>query len=194
MGLSGDVEKLVKDAANSLGNPTLPELVEKLVTDYGLKFKDATKAVYVLWKKGSLDMQEPKPLSTLIGYAVSLESVWFWAVTALVALTAVIIFGVVSSPLLYVRYVLGGIFILFLPGSMLMEALYPRGEDLDGLERVALSIGVSLAVVPLIGLVLNYTPWGITLSPIVISLAFFAEAMAFIALVRKYRYYALNLK
>jgi hypothetical protein len=192
--LSEDVEKLIAKAANSLGNPTLPELVEKLVRDDGLKFNDAAKAVYVQWKKGALDLSQPKPPSNLKGYAFSLESLWFWALTALVALTGLSVFYVVSSPLLYIRYVLGGVFILFLPGAMLMAALYPRGEDMDGLERLALSIGLSLAVVPLVGLLLNYTPWGITLTPIVMSLAFFAEVMAFVALVRKYGYFKLSLK
>ncbi len=192
--MSEDLEKLVKDVASSMGNPRLPDLVEKLVKNEGLKFKDATKAVYVLWKKGALEIVEPKPSSTLKGYAISLQSLWFWAITALVMATVLIVFYVVSSPLLYARYVLGALFILYLPGSMLIEALYPRREDLDGLERLALSIGLSLAVVPLIGLFLNYTPWGIRLTPIMVSLAGFAEVMAVTALVRKYRYYMLSLR
>jgi uncharacterized membrane protein len=48
----------------------------------------------------------------------------------------------------------------------------------NGIERLALSFGLSIAVVPLIGLGLNYTPWGIRLTPVVISLAFFTLAMA----------------
>jgi uncharacterized membrane protein len=38
---------------------------------------------------------------------------------------------------------------------------------------MVLSIGLSIAIVPLIGLGLNFTPWGIRLDPIVISLTFF---------------------
>jgi uncharacterized membrane protein len=76
---------------------------------------------------------------------------------------------------------------------MLISALYPRSGELDGLERLALSIGLSLAIVPLVGLMLNYTPWGITLTPIMISLAIFSEALALGALERKYRYYKLSL-
>jgi uncharacterized membrane protein len=49
-------------------------------------------------------------------------------------------------------------------------------------------------VVPFIGPFLNYTPWGIRLTPIVVSLAAFTEAMAISALVRKYRYYRLGLR
>lgn len=192
--MSGELEKIVKEAANSLGNPTLPELVEKLVKDKGLKFKDASKAVYTLWKNGGIDLLEQNPPSTLTSFALNLESLWFWALTAVVAFTMLVVFSVESSPLLYVRYVLGGLFVLFLPGAMLIAALYPRGGELDGLERLALSIGLSLAIVPLVGLVLNYTPWGITLTPIMVSLAAFAEALAFAALVRKYRYFKLSQK
>ena len=59
------------------------------------------------------------------------------------------------------RNILGLPLVLFLPGYALIAALFPAKSDLDGIERVALSFGLSIAVVPLIGLGLNYTPWGI---------------------------------
>lgn len=192
--MTADLDKLVLETSKSLGQPTVSELVDNLVTNKGLKFKDATKAVYVEWKKGTLDLSEAKPSSSLASYIFNLENMWFWGTTALVALTLLVVFTVDSTLLLYVRYVLGGIFILFLPGFMLISVLYPRGNEIDELERLALSIGLSLAIVPLVGLVLNYTPWGITLAPIMISLAFFAEALAFGALVRKYQYYKMGSK
>jgi hypothetical protein len=189
-----ETEKLVKETANSLDNPTLPELVEKLTEEKGMKFKDASKAVYTLWKKGGLELSEPNPPSTFASFVLNLESSWFWALTALVASALVLVFYVQTSPLLYLRYVFGGLFVLFLPGAMIISALYPRGGELDEIEKVALSTGLSLAVVPLVGLILNYTPWGITLTPIMISLTIFTEALAFVALVRKYRYFKLALK
>lgn len=78
-------------------------------------------------------------------------------------------------------------FILFFPGYTLIAALFPRRDDLDGIERVALSFGLSIAVVPLIGLGLNYTPWGIRLCPIFISLIVFITAMSGIAMYRRSR-------
>ena len=56
---------------------------------------------------------------------------------------------------------------------------------IDGIERLALSFGLSIAVVPLIGLALNYTPWGIRLDPIVISLVLFTLVMVAIAHYRR---------
>lgn len=77
-----------------------------------------------------------------------------------------------------VRVPLGLAMVLFLPGYVLIAALFPRKDDLDGIERVALSFGLSIAVVPLIGLGLNYTPWGIRLTPVVVSLAVFTVGCA----------------
>ena len=57
---------------------------------------------------------------------------------------------------------------------------------MDGIERFALSVGLSLVLVPLIGLLLNYTPWGIRLTSIMISLIILTIGLALIALARKY--------
>ncbi len=70
-----------------------------------------------------------------------------------------------------VRIVLGIPFVLFFPGFALINALVPRKEGMSGIERVALSFGLSIALVILIGLGLNYTPFGIRLNPIMYSMA-----------------------
>jgi uncharacterized membrane protein len=75
--------------------------------------------------------------------------------------------------------------ILFIPGYVLIAALFPGTDDLDSLERLALSFGISISVVPLIGFALNYTPWGIRLDPIVLSLIIFTAAMVLIAQYRR---------
>jgi len=64
-------------------------------------------------------------------------------------------------------------FVLFVPGYVLVAALFPGGQEIDWIERIALSFGLSIAVVPLLGLVLNFTPWGIRFVPIVATTAMF---------------------
>ncbi|MFZ2499230.1 MAG: DUF1616 domain-containing protein [Methanosarcina sp.] len=83
------------------------------------------------------------------------------------------------------RNILGLPLVLFLPGYALIAALFPAQSDLDGIERTALSFGLSIAVVPLIGLGLNYTPWGIRLLPILISLSVFTFIMCGLAYLRR---------
>ncbi|GEA14638.1 hypothetical protein E308F_08800 [Moorella sp. E308F] len=85
------------------------------------------------------------------------------------------------------RVALGLPFVLFLPGYCLIAALFPRQGDLDGIERIALSFGLSIAVVPLIGLGLNYTPWGIRLYPILISLLIWILGLSALGLTRRRR-------
>ena len=87
-----------------------------------------------------------------------------------------------SGPL---RIVLGLAFVLFFPGYALIAALFPKKESLGGIERVALSFGLSIAVVPLIGLMLNYTPWGIRLYPMLISILSFIMVMLGVAYFRR---------
>jgi uncharacterized membrane protein/LysM repeat protein len=83
------------------------------------------------------------------------------------------------------RMVLALLFVLFFPGYALTAALFPRKDQIDLVERIALSLGLSIAVVPLIGLALNYSPWGIRLYPALAFVALFIVLAAAAALVRR---------
>jgi uncharacterized membrane protein len=86
-----------------------------------------------------------------------------------------------------VRVILGLPFILFIPGYILIFALFPTkktDKGIDTIERIALSFGLSLAIVTFIGLVLNYTPWGIRLESILLLLFIFIIGIGFIAIYR----------
>jgi uncharacterized membrane protein len=111
-----------------------------------------------------------------------LIAIWLATIALLVA--------ILLAPNNPARVVLGLPFVLFFPGYVLIAALYSRRSDLDGVERVALSLGLSLAVVPLIGLVLNYTPWGIRLTPILVSLALFIAVCSAAAVRQRMRHAA----
>lgn len=107
------------------------------------------------------------------------------------------------------RVALGLAFAFIAPGYALTAALFPeraessheseREGDSDdaflrrvrrgtvgGWERLALSIGLSLAVVPLVGMVLNFTPPGIRLVPVVVSIGAFTVGAAVFAAVRRW--------
>lgn len=85
----------------------------------------------------------------------------------------------------FLRILLGLPFILFFPGYVLIAALFPGKKDLDGIERAALSFGTSIAVVPLLGLILNYTPFGIRLYPVYATIAGFTLIMSTAAVQRR---------
>ena len=85
------------------------------------------------------------------------------------------------------RIVFGLPFVLFLPGYVLVLALFPKKEGMGGVERVALSFGLSIAVTSLIGLILNYTAWGITLESTLYSIAAFIFVLSIMAWFRQKR-------
>ncbi|MDD5503614.1 MAG: DUF1616 domain-containing protein, partial [Candidatus Thermoplasmatota archaeon] len=82
------------------------------------------------------------------------------------------------------RIIFGLPFILFFPGYALIALLFPRRTDIGGIERIALSFGLSIALVPLTGLLLNYI-WEISLYPILISLEILTIGLSIGAWVRR---------
>lgn len=124
------------------------------------------------------------------------------ATAALVVLTdlAALLPVVSETPL---RIGLGLPFLLFLPGYALVSALFPEagpgspetegvagGERdcrIDGLERVTLAFALSLIVVPVVGIGLHFTPWGLRLGPILAVLSGVTLAFVAVAAVRRRR-------
>ena len=107
-------------------------------------------------------------------------------VTCSFALTVIIVASPFASPIANpIRAILGLPFVLFFPGYALTAALFPRKDDLDPIERIALSLGLSIAVVPLTGFALNQSPWGISLIPILASVTLFIVLTATAGLIRR---------
>ena len=100
-------------------------------------------------------------------------------------LVLVLIIAIIFFPSNVLRIILGLPFLIFLPGYTFMAALFPRRAGLDAIERIALSCVTSIAIVPLIGLIINYTPWGIRLEPVLYSVSAFIFTTSIIAFLRR---------
>ena len=160
--------------------PKRPELTEVEFTD----------VVWRLSEQDRVELEDIPPATKTIQDYLRLwdRNLGFYAAIATALLTTLIIYTLPEDlPLVAVRWVFGSVFVLFVPGYVTVEALFPKGRELDGIERFALSVGLSLALVPLIGLVLNYTPWGIRLTPIIISLVLFTVLVACVGVARRFR-------
>jgi uncharacterized membrane protein len=68
------------------------------------------------------------------------------------------------------RVVLGLFILLFLPGFTLSLLFFPNWKTLEGYERIAISVGLSIALLILMGYALNITPWGMQVESILASL------------------------
>lgn len=99
-------------------------------------------------------------------------------------MTSVVYISVPTLENSFMRTILGIPMVLFIPGYILVAALFPKKKGIDSIERIALSIGLSIAIVPLLGLILNFT-FGIILISVLLSLCVYTVTLVFIVAYRR---------
>jgi hypothetical protein len=169
---------------------TVKELIDLVKKSFPLSDEEIQNRILHLEGKGEISIK-PNQLPVdhrLNAYLLSGGAHWYWTVLIVTITTMIVIFSIPEnlSPLVYLRYGFGIMFVLWLPGYTLIKALFP-GKELESADRVALSLGMSLAIVPLAGLMLNYSPWGIRLVPIVFTLSGLTTIFATTAVIRENR-------
>jgi len=174
------------------------QLILLLQEKFPLPEKEITKIIITLQEQGKINLitvSKPPPHG-LSAYLKTKQALWYWTTVITAIITAILVFTVPENayPISYIRNIFGTIFVLWLPGYTFIKALFPvttpiktSSENLDKIERVALSIGMSLALVPIVGLILNYTPWGIRLTPITLSLFALTIVFATAAVTREHQ-------
>ena len=103
---------------------------------------------------------------------------------AAVIITLLVLF-IPYSEASVLRTIAGSIFLFLVPGYTLVAAIYPKKDEISDMERITFSLCLSIAVACLVGLLLNYTPWGIQLKPVSACLAIFSLAAVGAALRRR---------
>lgn len=107
-----------------------------------------------------------------------------FAVDLLIVLTALSLLIPALNKTLVVD-VLGAFFIALVPGYLIMKILFPKKEDVERLELLGLGIGLSLVITSTIGLILNYTIFGINLKAITASLVILSVFLVAAAHIRR---------
>jgi hypothetical protein len=115
---------------------------------------------------------------------------WYWIIIIVLIATTVLVFTIPDTqyPLVYLRYIFGVIFVLLLPGYSFIRALFPKTKTTKSLgqtEEIAFTLAASLSLVSMVGLILNYLPWGINLTSITLGLVITTILLATIAIIRE---------
>ena len=140
--------------------------------------------------------KEKKQISNdLINYLKSIHALWFWFTFSIAVIYPIIIFCIPPvQPAVIIRQILTIVQFFWLPGHILVKIVFPKRTqelqskgNLEPLERFALSIGISVVLIPVIGLFLNYTPSGITLTPTLLGLMAVILSLSLVALAREYQ-------
>jgi uncharacterized membrane protein len=115
-------------------------------------------------------------------------ALWLEIVVLYTVLTMVTVYFVSGdSPLFVIRYVLGFVFVAFLPGYCLVNILFIGVNRIDSVENVVLSVALSFGITGLAGLFLGLSPIGINFTSITVSLSAIVLGLAAVAFVRKSR-------
>jgi len=146
-------EKLLGTLRNEQGI-TVQNFLVKAEQDLGIRKEVAARSIYSLSQQGTISLEEPRLPLTFAKYLLNHRSMWFWALASIALITAFSIYLLPQSvPFIYTRFVFGALYVLYLPGFALIQLLYPKNDELSPIHRHVLSIGLSLVLMPLAGLV-----------------------------------------
>jgi len=165
-----------------------PETVERLIMLVQQKYSLPAQEIMGIGCHAGLRFKEHQARSLdLKHYVASTKARWYWFTIALCMLNATVILILPQiDALVYIRYLLGSVLVFWIPGYCVVKSLFP-GKELEKLELVALSLGTSSVLVPLMTLILQYTPWGIKTAPVTIVLLIQALAFSTLALFREHQ-------
>jgi uncharacterized membrane protein len=113
---------------------------------------------------------------------------WLEIIVLYTILTMVTVYLVPSdSPLSAIRFALGFVFVVFLPGYCLVNILFLGSNRLDPVEMAVLSVALSFGIAGLVGLFLGLSPIMISFTSITVSLTVIVLVLAVVAFMRKTR-------
>jgi len=169
----------VKQLVNQtrIENPSIPE--EKIL-----------QHILLLEIKGKLKLKRSKKElnQKFTVFIKTRAATWYWITIILSLFTVLIIFSMPNNsfPLIILRNILGVIFVLLLPGHSLVKTLFSK-KELDFIEYTGLTIGLSLALVPIVGLTLRFTIFDLELTTLTISLLIITLFLSTMAIIRDYK-------
>ena len=199
------IKQLIFDVVQKQKPETTKQLVALLQEQHSIPQEKTINVIVEIENKGLLNftIQEPSIPGSAKAYLPSSKTQCFWLTIVLSVATIAVVFALPYSInfTVYFRSMFSLAFVLFLPGYTCINLFFStkvplktvssfnrsfvERENIDNIERVALSIGLSLALMAIVGLVLNYTPWGITLITITLSLSAITISFATAEIIQK---------
>ncbi|MHA1252756.1 MAG: DUF1616 domain-containing protein [Candidatus Helarchaeota archaeon] len=176
-------------------NLTIKHLITKINSEYNYSNNQIIKCIKDMAKKGLINISKitihkEKPFKNpIINYFLSKNSLSFWLSLIIIVISFFLVYYVPQNSILLqnpwliflgiLRIIFGTIITIFLPGYLLLSLLYYNKKDLDILQMFGLSIGLSIIIIVIIGLIFNFIYFEITSINILIII----EALSLILLV-----------
>jgi hypothetical protein len=183
------VRQLVEDAVEMNHPFSVKQLARSVIVEHEIDEAKFIATIKDMVNDGSLVLEQPayeieSPADYLFAPVLS---AWLWATLGVTA-TGMLVVALTPEtyPSIVVRWILGAVLLFYMPGHALLQFLFPTSLEMDLLERFILGIGASLAIAPTIGLLLTYTPSGISFIATIASLGLFTMLCSVGAALRRY--------
>jgi len=174
------------------GGAPLGDLVGSVSLRLDASKSVVAKSLYSAAREGRAVIGEPMNNVSKLETFYSPRNLEFWVLSLIPLATGLAILGgSISTAVDYIRVVFGSVSVLVLPGYGVIGTLYLRRE-LSNLQIFVFSVAASLAIVPLVGVMLNYSPWGISLDSLLISFLIIDETLLVGSSIRRILYPSLG--
>jgi uncharacterized membrane protein len=129
-----------------------------------------------------------------INYLTTSQASWYWTivVVSIVTLFSAFFIPADAVPFSFLRNIFGLLFVFLLPGFAFLKAVFPQGflgkessEALVLIVHFAVSIGLSVALAPMVGLFLYYTQLGFSVYSVTLGLLIFTVVVATAGILRE---------
>lgn len=193
-----DLDEAILKAVNEEKPESVSELVATIKRATKYSEGEIAEAVLKLQGQGEIELEEQQINSRDLAAFATGEGLWYLVTIILGVVTSSLVFTVSAGmyPLVYLKNFLGIIFVLFLPGYAVTKALFAKSilgktisKEIETIARIALSMGLSIALVSIVGLLLFYSPWGLSLPAIVTTLFILTALSATVGLLRSAGYH-----
>jgi len=161
--------------------------IEELMKSLEIEEKTLVEILLELEDKKEIAIIEPIPKNkSFLKYFLDFNYSYWYHFVNLFSLIVVIMNIIPNSIIPYIfKSFISILFLVFFPGFTLVQFLFPKRE-VSLTERFALSIGISIALVPVFGLI-SYYAFRVELVEATLLITLFTIFMNSLALYRKYK-------
>src|SRR5215208_1683094 len=163
---------------------SIKDLVIELQHTYSksLSIEEIQNAVKNLESEKKITLLEPGTKGRFLDYIMSgYNGLSLWLTTAATCLIMAMVFLLPNiEPWSYMRMITGAVFVLFIPGNPLVQLLFAH-RKMEQIEQMVLSVGLSIALISIIGLMLKYILLALTVESAVISIGMLSITLSAVA-------------
>jgi len=160
------------------------DLVVELQHTYSesLSIEEIQNAVRKLESEKKITLHGPGIKGHFFHYITrSYNGLSLWLTTAATCLIMALVFLLPSiEPWSYMRMITGAVFGLFIPGNALVQLLFAH-RNMEQTDQMVLSVGLSIALISIIGLMLKYILLALTVESAVISIGILSITLSAVA-------------